>query len=440
MRAVENTTQSVILAKKVAKRWKWAKPPAGTPKPKKGDAKGKSKGKKSKGEGSGKPEKKKEEGEKPEEKESKEGESEKKGEKDEPKKEEAEAKSAPEEAEADEPEDLPDAADLAKALAKDSIDSKRKRKIRETKFERAKYFARTNDDKIGPIKVSCTSEYTSQFIDSVRKIVPPLRRRLLMEFRGVGTHREFNKKRGEIDRESLHKVAMGSNRIFTREEPHIVPDADVTLLIDASGSMTAMTDRACTKSRLHLASQAACAFSNVLDLIGVSNECLAFTTSTGYGSTFERWWKHHRDAGGAYTRVRPLRHMIVKKADESFRQARHRFASLSQFEQCAENVDGEAVMWAARRLAARNRPGMRPILMVFSDGEPASMPEHHGLLNWHLKDTVKQIEKAGIHTVGVGIATSSVQRFYSNHLVLNDLSDLVGTSYRILREVLKNRR
>lgn len=148
---------------------------------------------------------------------------------------------------------------------------------------------------------------------------------------------------------------------------------------------------------------------------------------------------HHRDLGGAYTRVRPLRHLIIKKADERFRAARHRFASLSQFERCAENVDGESVMWAARRLAARNRQGMRPILMVFSDGEPASMPEHHGLLNWHLKETVTRIEKAGIHVIGVGIATSSVKRFFKHHLVLNDLSDLVGTSYRILREVLKAR-
>lgn len=433
LRAITNSHESLRLAEEVDKRWAWTKPESKTK-----DGEGESKEGSTGGAAisSGSSTKK----DKTEKKEKKDDEKETKDEdkKDAPTPDDQEDGDEDEKKAQDEKEkedSRPDAATLAAILSKDSIDIRRKEKVASTKFEAARYFACTDDDTVRLLRVDAPPEYTSLFIDSVRAIVPPLRRRLLMEFRGVGTKREFDKKRGEIDRESLHKVAVGNTRIFTLDTPHAVPDADVTLLIDASGSMMNLTESG--KTRLHLASQAAAAFSSVLDLIGVSNECLAFTT---HNEGEHRWMKKHRDHGGPYSRVRPLRHMIIKRSDESFRNTRKRFASLSLFEQCSENVDGESVMWAARRLAARNRHGMSPVLLVFSDGQPASQPESFSLLNWHLKQTVERIEKAGIHVIGVGIASTSVERFFTNHIVLRDLSDLVGTSYRILSEVLKKAR
>jgi cobalamin biosynthesis protein CobT len=438
LRKVDCTGDSLRLAGEVLDRWAWTRD---KPKPKKDGKDGKDgKGKPTKGKGKGKPgkaepEKPKEEPSLPEQEAPKPSPSPSEDK-------EATGGSKPEpEPEEQEEDDRPDSETLAKTLDKDSVEKRRKRKIRDTRFESARYFARTEEDEVHQLKVTTSSDQTSAFVDSVRSIVPPLRRRLLMEFRGVGSKRAFNKKRGEIDRESLHKVALGNTRIFTQDEAHPVPDADVTLLIDASGSMM-IGSAGHGRTRLFLAAQAAAAFSSVLDLIGVSNECLAFTTHNGDSHSWYPEFRGHSFGGkaGLYTRVRPLRHMVIKDASESFRAARHRFASLAYFDECQENVDGESVMWAARRLAARNRSGMSPILLVFSDGDPASQPESSSLLNWHLKEVVERIEKAGIHTIGVGIATTSVERFFPKHIVLNDLSDLVGTSYRILSEVLKKAR
>lgn len=326
--------------------------------------------------------------------------------------------------------------DLAERLGKDTLSARRKTLITEAPFVESRYFAKTDLDLIEEIKPLDKGDRVTEFLDSVRGVVPTLRRRLLMEFRGIGTKREFDKKRGDIDRESLHKVAVGNTRVFTRDTPHVVPGADVTLLVDASGSMLCGGGRG-SRSRIYVAAQAACAFSQVLDLIGVPNEVLAFTSNEATGFDF---FDKHRAAGGVYSRVRPLRHLIIKPEKAPFRTRKAHFAALAEFDRCAENVDGESVMWAARRLAARNRSGMAPIMIVFSDGEPASHPEDFSLLAWHLKDTVKRIEKAGINMIGVGIQSKSVQRYYKNHLVLSDVSDLVGTSYSILRSVLRSAR
>ena len=324
---------------------------------------------------------------------------------------------------------------MAKELAEGTLSAARKKIITETRFSARHYFARKDDDLIEPMESLRDQEMVNTFVDSVRTVLPTLRRRLLMEFRGVGTKREFDKRSGVIDRESLHKVAVGNPRVFATDVPHMVPGADVTLLVDMSGSMMCSTSSRAGigPSRIYVASQAAYAFSSVLDLIGVPNEVLGFTTSRHFVPP----------AGGSYssyTRIRPLHQLIVKPSGVTARKSKARFASMAHYDQCAENIDGECVMWAAQRLAARNRKGMAPILIVLSDGEPASVPEPVAMLNRHLKETVTRIEKAGINVIGVGIQTTTVQQFYKHSLVINDVKDLVGTSYEILRGVLRKAR
>jgi len=163
-------------------------------------------------------------------------------------------------------------------------------------------------------------------------------------------------------------------------------------------------------------------------LIGVKNECLAFTTRHRRG-------KARTLIGKSYQRVRPLRHLVIKSAEEDFRAARARFASLAYFINAVENIDGESVMWAARRLAARNRPGLAPVLIVFSDGEPASTPESIPILCRHLKSTIKRVSAAGIHVIGVGIGTDCVEHYYPQHVVVNKVDDLVKVTYGLIRSV-----
>jgi cobalamin biosynthesis protein CobT len=318
----------------------------------------------------------------------------------------------------------------AKRLESKMPGARRKQLITEMKPVRHSYLAYTDEDVVGRFKRAPKPE-TLEFINSVREVVPPLRRRLLMEFRGVGHRMVHAQRRGSVDRSALHLLAIGNDRIFEQEQPHDVVDADVTLLVDISGSMTHHVTEDYTK--IYVAAQAACAFSMVLDLIGVSHECLAFTTTAGYGRAVRKI-----EPQGPYQRVRPLQHWVVKDVNQRFRDARASFAALAETEACVENVDGESLLWAARRLAAHNRPGMKPVLIVFSDGEPASVPEREYTLSAHLRRSIERIEKAGIATLGVGIQSQAVRSFYKNHIVIGDVTDLVGSSYAIIRSVLRS--
>jgi len=318
-------------------------------------------------------------------------------------------------------------AEIAAAVEPLLLGAVRKAVIAEHPFsDHYRYRAYTDEDVVETLPPEKGVSAVTAFVRGVRHVVPPLRKRLIMEFTGIGQRFERNRRRGQLDQRALHKIALGSDRVFRVKVPEIVLDADITLLVDASGSMLGGG----AESKLHIAAQTACAFSMVLDHIGVSHECAAFTTTPGYA-------RSAKADIASYERVRPLRHLIVKQAAATFRQCRGGFAALAAHDSCIENIDGEAVMWAARRLAARNRPGMKAVLIVISDGVPASSPEDHRILNAHLKRTVQRVEEAGVLTLAIGIGTDSVKRFYKNFTIIEDVSDLVGTGYRAVRAALR---
>src|SRR5205823_2329345 len=79
------------------------------------------------------------------------------------------------------------------------------------------------------------------------------------------------------------------------------------------------------------------------------------------------------------------------------------------------NLDGEALLWAVQRLAAR-REKLKLMISV-SDGRPgcefSDIPE----LERHLLTVVRQIEARksdGLHLFGIGIEEKRVQKFYKN--------------------------
>lgn len=288
-------------------------------------------------------------------------------------------------------------------------------------------------DVVEPIFVSpLDAAHVPNFLDSVRRIVPPLRRRLLMEFRARSARDSYGFKRGQLDQTSLHKVAIGRDDLFTQEIPAQAVEADVVLLVDVSGSMVQWVEADVT--RVRVAAQAACAFSMVLDRIGVTNECLAFTTTADFEDMPDSVFLDFQ--AGRYERVRPLHHLIVKGARQRFRGAQASFAALAAMTDGAENIDGEALLWAAQRLLTRCGR-KKPVIIVLSDGVPASTPESQRVLRDHLKLAVERVTGAGVSLIGVGIADNSVRDFYPNSVVIKKVTDLVGTSYTVLRDVLR---
>jgi cobaltochelatase CobT len=67
-------------------------------------------------------------------------------------------------------------------------------------------------------------------------------------------------------------------------------------------------------------------------------------------------------------RLNDLRHIIYKAADAPWRRVRPNLGLMMREGLLKENIDGEALEWAHRRLL--RRPEARRILMVISDGAP----------------------------------------------------------------------
>jgi len=99
-----------------------------------------------------------------------------------------------------------------------------------------------------------------------------------------------------------------------------------------------------------------------------------------------------------------------------------------------QNPDGECVRWAAKRLAERREA--RKILIVLSDGAPATGDGSCRILNSDLKKAVKDITKSGIECVGLGIQTHSVQEFYTDNVVIDNIKDLPSKAMSKLSKIL----
>jgi len=299
------------------------------------------------------------------------------------------------------------------------------------------YRAKSDRDKTESIRLPSfpIGNLYGVFFDGVRKTAPILRRRLMMKFMSSGQrHRRFQK-RGRLDERSLWRVGIGDDRIYLKSHPTKTNRSIVTILVDCSASMTRAArepeyegEPLVFRTRLFVAAQAAAAVSSALDAIGVQNEVLAFTTS-------RRTPAHEAQ----FDRVRALRHLIIKPYTKPFRSCRANFVSLAFFEHCSENIDGEALLWAARRLLAKPNRGDQPVLMVFSDGEPASQPESKGILAQHLRKSIERVESSGITVFGIGVGSDFVKQFYDNSVVVYAVNNLLSAFYDVLQKVLRER-
>jgi cobalamin biosynthesis protein CobT len=241
------------------------------------------------------------------------------------------------------------------------------------------------------------------------------------------THWKHEQERGEIDRPALAKLATspGYRTPFRVKRVTQGRDAAVTILIDRSGSMAGR--------KIELARLCAAALGDALTQLGFASEVLGYSSieSAGMRALLER----ERAAGADLSRYNRL----VERLDF---QVYKRFGStnlngLSAIECGHENPDGEALSWAAARLADQ-RAGRR-ILMVLSDGYPATGDGHPAILRTDLRARIESIGRKGIELIGVGILDDAVESFYPHNIVVRKLDELPVTAFGILSELLLRR-
>jgi len=116
----------------------------------------------------------------------------------------------------------------------------------------------------------------------------------------------------------------------------------------------------------------------------------------------------------------------------------HELSGLASIECGHENPDGECLAWAAARLA--EQPAQRRILMVLSDGYPATGDSNPELLRADLHLRIADIAAGGIELIGIGIQDDAVLAFYPDAAVVYELSELPSTAFEILsRRLLEHR-
>ena len=209
---------------------------------------------------------------------------------------------------------------------------------------------------------------------------------------------EGGQEEGRIDGRRLAMLvsAPAEQRIFLRERIEPLADAAATFLIDCSGSM---------KQHIEAVAVLVDVFVRALEQAGVPTEVLGFTTGAWHGGRAQRDWQragrpHHPG------RLNEAEHLIFKDADTPWRRARHGIAALLKADLFREGIDGEAVLWASRRLDARSEA--RRLLFVISDGCPhdgaTALANDAHYLDQHLREEVAKIERQGrIHIFGIGV-------------------------------------
>lgn len=261
----------------------------------------------------------------------------------------------------------------------------------------------------------------------VARLANRLQRRLMAQQNRAW---EFDLEEGILDPARLSRVVIDAQTplSFKREKDTDFRDTVVTLLIDNSGSMRGRP--------ITVAATCADILARTLERCGVKVEILGFTTKAWKGGQARETWLA---AGKPQNpgRLNDLRHIVYKAADAPWRRARKNLGLMMREGLLKENIDGEALDWAYKRLLGR--PEQRKILMMISDGAPVDdstlsvNPGHY--LEKHLRHMIAQIESQGrVELLAIGIG-HDVTRYYSRALTLVDAEELGGAMTEKLAEL-----
>jgi len=253
---------------------------------------------------------------------------------------------------------------------------------------------------------------------AVARLANKLQRRLMAQ---QSRSWEFDLEEGLLDTARLTRVVTDPLQAlsFKVERDTDFRDTVVTLLIDNSGSMRGRP--------ITIAAICGDILARTLERCGVKVEILGFTTRAWKGGkSREAWLEAGRPANPG--RVNDIRHIIYKGADEPWRHARRNLGLMMREGLLKENIDGEALDWARKRLMARTEN--RRILMVISDGAPVDDSTQSvnagNYLEAHLRQVIEDIEtRTPIQLVAVGIG-HDVTRYYRRAVTLLDAEELAG--------------
>lgn len=259
-------------------------------------------------------------------------------------------------------------------------------------------------------------EYLENFRGLATKCANRLQRRLMAKQR---RHWEFDLEEGMLDPSRLVRIVTnpGHPFAFRQEKEMDFRDTVVSILIDNSGSMRGRP--------ITIAAMSVEILAYALERCGICTEILGFTTSAWKGGLSREAWI---SAGKPLQpgRLNDVLYIVYKHVNELWRVARPHLGLMLREGLLKENIDGEALQWAAQRLLSSSH--QRKILMVISDGAPvddstlSTNPSYY--LERHIKAVISSIEeRMPIELLAIGIG-HDVTRYYKRAVTLSDAAEL----------------
>jgi cobaltochelatase CobT len=289
-------------------------------------------------------------------------------------------------------------------------------------------FTTDHDEEIAAEDLADTAElerlraYLDQQLEPLKGAVGRLANKLQRRLQAQQNRAwEFDLEEGTLDAGRLARVVANPTTplSFKVEKDTEFRDTVVTLLLDNSGSMRGRP--------ISIAAICADVLARTLERCQVKVEILGFTTRAWKGGQArERWLAEGRKPGPG--RLNDLRHIIYKSADAPWRRVRDNLGLMMKEGLLKENIDGEALEWAHRRMLPRRE--QRKILMVISDGAPVDdstlsvNPANY--LEKHLRDVIAHIQKRkAVELLAIGIG-HDVTRYYERAVTITDADQLAG--------------
>ncbi len=278
------------------------------------------------------------------------------------------------------------------------------------------------EDLAEPAELERLRAYLDQQLEPLKGAVGRLANKLMRRLQAQQSRSwEFDLEEGILDAGRLARVVANPTTplSFKREKDTEFRDTVVTLLIDNSGSMRGRP--------ISIAAICADVLARTLERCQVKVEILGFTTRAWKGGQArEKWLADGRPQTPG--RLNDLRHIIYKAADAPWRRVRPNLGLMMKEGLLKENIDGEALEWAHRRVATR--PEARKILMVISDGAPVDdstlsvNPANY--LEKHLRDVIAMVERRKqVELLAIGIG-HDVTRYYERAVTITDVEQLAG--------------
>ncbi len=201
-------------------------------------------------------------------------------------------------------------------------------------------------------------------------------------------------------RVATHRLAAsqaGESRLFIQRQPRIAPNAAVHLLVDISGSMGKPIGEG-NRKYFHVANEAALALAMALE--GIPGVVPAVSYFPGI----------HQEVSIA---------LLPKQS------VRHRAACFDQKPRGCTPM-AQAMWFAANSLLAQKKK--RKLMIVLTDGDPDDWAATH--------DIVDRCRRSGFELLGIGIQTRSVEKFFPQSIVINDVKDLKRELFEVTQQLL----